>query len=129
MYGSLQCCSSLFTSVNVGGSDRAAGISVANYSAAGTQLNSGVLRGAFGGVEHAAGSSQTKWHARGRVGALDEYTDALVSLQRQALAGLPAGGTAGWDALFALSLAKARFAGRDSMNLDRAEEDMIAVLY
>jgi hypothetical protein len=37
-----------------------------------------------------------------------------------------AAGAAGWDALLALSVTKARFAGRDSKKLDRAEEVMIA---
>jgi hypothetical protein len=67
-------------------------------------------------------------HARaGREGALGEDTVVLVSLQRQALTGLAAEGAAGWDALLALSLTKARFTGRDSMKLDREEEDMVAV--
>jgi hypothetical protein len=56
---------------------------------------------------------------------LGKDTDALVSFQRE---GLVVGGAAGWDALLALSLTKARFTGRDSMKLDREEEVMIAVL-
>jgi hypothetical protein len=96
---------------------------------AGTRLNRDAVLVTLGGIEHAEGSSQTKLHARkGRVGAWGEDTDALVSLQRQALAGLPVEGAAGWDALFALSLTKARFAGRDSIKLDREQEVMIAVL-
>jgi hypothetical protein len=70
------------------------------------------LRGAFlGGIEHENGS----------------FAEALVSPQREALAGLAVAGAAGLDALLALSLTKARFVGRDSMKLDRAEEVMIAV--
>jgi hypothetical protein len=81
-------------------------------------------------MELAEGSSQTQLRARGRKGALGEDTDALVSLQRQAaLTGLAAGGVAGWDALLALSLTKARFTGIDSMKLDREEEDMVAVFF
>jgi hypothetical protein len=64
--------------------------------------------------------------ARWREGALGEDADALVSLQRLvALAGLTVGGAASWDALLALSLTKVRFTGRDSIKLDREEEDMI----
>jgi hypothetical protein len=37
------------------------------------------------------------------------------------------GGAAGWDILLALSLTKERFAGRDSMKVDREEGSMIAV--
>jgi hypothetical protein len=88
-----------------------------------------VLRGALGAMEIAEGSSETHLHARaGRDGALGEYTDALVSLQRLALAGLATGGAAGWDALLALSLTKVRFTGIDSMKVDREEEDMPVVL-
>jgi hypothetical protein len=87
-----------------------------------------VLRGALGAMELAEGSSETQLHARaGRDGALAEDTDALVSLQRLALTGL-AEGAAGWDGLLALSLTKTRLTGRDSMKLDREEEDMIVVL-
>jgi hypothetical protein len=83
----------------------------------------------LGATEHAEGSSQIKVHDRRREGALGEHTGTLVSLQRQALAGfLTVGGAAGWDALLALSLTNARFTGRDSMKLDREEQDMIAVL-
>jgi hypothetical protein len=60
---------------------------------------------------------------------LSEETDALVSLQRLAFAGLATGGAIGWHALLALSLTKARFTGRDSMKLDREEDDMIAVVF
>jgi hypothetical protein len=85
-----------------------------------------------GGVEHDESSSQTKLHARGRegilLGAWGKDTDALVSLQRQALASLLAGGAAGWDALLALSLTKTRFAGRDSIKSDKKKDVMIKVL-
>jgi hypothetical protein len=80
-------------------------------------------------MEHTEVSSQTKLHDRRRGGAFGEDTDTLVSLQRQALTGLTVGAAAGWDALLALSLTNARFTGRDSMKLDREEQDMIAVLY
>jgi hypothetical protein len=52
---------------------------------------------------------------------LGEDADALVSLQRQNLTGLPAGGAADWNTHLALSLTKARFTGRDSMKLDKEE--------
>jgi hypothetical protein len=87
------------------------------------------VRSALGGIEQAEGSSQPKLQARGREGDLGEDTDALAALQRQALvAGLLAEGAAGWDALLALSPIKGRFIGRDSMKVDREEEDMIAVM-
>jgi hypothetical protein len=70
----------------------------------------------------------TKLHSREREGILGKDTDALVSLQRQALARLQAGNAGGWDAILALSLVKERFTGRDSIKLDREEELMIAVL-
>jgi hypothetical protein len=65
--------------------------------------------------------------ARGREGALGEETDteASLSLQREALAGLAAGGAAGLEVLMALSLTKVRFAGKESIiKFDRAEEVM-----
>jgi hypothetical protein len=133
-------------SIYVVGSDRAgvyfknsapnqsSGCSVSNQQArtvgvgqCAIRLSTDVLRGALGAVELAEGSSQTQLHARGREGALGEDADALVSLQRQALTGLVTGGAAGWDAVLALSLTKARFTGMDSMKLDREEEDMVAV--
>jgi hypothetical protein len=53
--------------------------------------------------------------------------EASVSPQREALACFTAGGAAGWHALLALSLTKARFVGKESIKLDRAEEVMVAV--
>jgi hypothetical protein len=79
-------------------------------------------------IEHTEGSSLTKLHSREREGILGKDTDALVSLQRQALTRLQAGAAVGWDAILALSLIKERFTGRDSIKLDREEELMNAVL-
>jgi hypothetical protein len=92
------------------------------------RLFSDVLRGALGGDEDTGGSSQIGLLARrGCEGALGKDADTLVSLQRQALS-LSAGGAEAWDALLALSLTKARFTGRDSMKVEREEEDMIVVM-
>jgi hypothetical protein len=55
---------------------------------------------------------------------LGEETEALLSLQREALAGLAAAGAAGRELLLALSLTKARFEGKDSIKL---EEVMVTV--
>jgi hypothetical protein len=98
------------------------------------QLDCNDLRGTSGAMEHAEseGSSQSILQARGREGNLGEDADALVSLQRQALTGLTAGGVVvGWDVLLALSLTKERFTGRDIMKVDseEEEEDIVAVLY
>lgn len=91
----------------------------------GRWCNSDALRGALGAIEHAEGSSQTKLRDKGREGALGEDADALVSLQRQTLAGLPVGGAAGWNTRLALSLTTTRFIGRDSMKL--AKEKVMIV--
>ncbi len=92
------------------------------------RLSTDVLRGALDDIEHTEGSSLTKLHSREREGILGKDTDALVSLQRQALTRLQAGAAVGWDAILALSLIKERFTGRDSIKLDREEELMNAVL-
>jgi hypothetical protein len=39
------------------------------------------------------------------------------------------GGTAGWHALLALSLAKVRFVGKESIKLDKAEEGMVVAVW
>jgi hypothetical protein len=84
------------------------------------------LRGALGGIEHAEDSFPKVLCARRHDGALGKDAEALVSPQREALTGFAAGGAAGWHALIALSLAKARFVGKESIKLDRAEEVMVA---
>jgi hypothetical protein len=123
------------SSLYVGGSDRA-----------GTCIKKklGTKRVKLLSIQHSAGGAgggascrgtaqlcQHISHTRGRrEGALGRDTEVLISLQRQpALTDLSAGGAAGRDALLALSLTKARFAGRDSMKAAGGEEDMIAVLY
>jgi hypothetical protein len=92
-------------------------------------LDTGALRrGALGGIAHEDRSSQTVLCASRRGGALGEETGALLSLQREALTGLAAAGAGGRELLLALSLAKARFEGNDSIiKLDRAEEVMATV--
>jgi hypothetical protein len=88
-------------------------------------LDTGVLRrGTLGGIAQEDRSSQTVLRARRREGALGEETEALLSLQREALAGLAAAGAAGRELLLALSLTKARFEGKDSIKL---EEVMVTV--
>jgi hypothetical protein len=84
---------------------------------------------ALRGIELEDGSFQTVWGDRSLFeGALGgEEAEALVSPQREALTGLAAAGAAGWDALLALSVTKARFVGKDSIKLNKAEEVMIAV--
>jgi hypothetical protein len=83
--------------------------------------------GALWGISHEDRSFPAVLCARGREGALGEETDteASLSLQREALTGLAAGGAAGLEVLMALSLTKVRFAGKESIiKFDRAEEVM-----
>jgi hypothetical protein len=72
------------------------------------------------------GSFQKVLRARRHEGEFGGDAEALVSPQREALTGFAAGGAAGsWHALLALSLAKVRFAGIESIKLDRAEAVMM----
>jgi hypothetical protein len=59
------------------------------------------------------------------IGQCGEDADAFVSLQRQVLVGILAGGVAVRDTLLALSLTNERFTGRKSMKSDSEEELMI----
>jgi hypothetical protein len=79
----------------------------------------------LGGTEHAKGSFQKVLRARRHEGEFGGDAEALVSPQREALTGFAAGGAAGWHALLALSLAKVRFVGMESIKLDRAEAVMM----
>jgi hypothetical protein len=90
----------------------------------GFRLSNAFLFGATEGTEHAEGSFQTLLRDRRQAGALGGDADALVSPQREdVLTGIStAGGTAGRHALLALSLVKVRFAGKESIKLDRGEE-------
>jgi hypothetical protein len=87
----------------------------------GARANSKDLRVALIAIEHVEGSLQRKMRDRGREGALGEDADALVSLQRQTLGGLPMGGAAGCNTILALSQTRERFIGRDIMKLDKEE--------
>jgi hypothetical protein len=81
--------------------------------------------GALGGISHEDRSFRTELSACRREGALGEETGALFSLQREDfLTRLAAAGAAGRELLLALSLTKARFAGKDSIKL---EEVMVPV--
>jgi hypothetical protein len=57
--------------------------------------------------------------------ALGEEAQALVSSQREAFIVLAVAGAAGWDTALALSVTKARFIGKDSIKLDRAEAEVM----